>query len=76
MKLFHWLIKCYKQRRLRKAKEKYAYWKGRREELDGAVKFISVHDRFFGDGGRQTKLEAAGKEAMYAERVEIYLRDQ
>jgi len=66
------LLRAYRRWRLRRAREKYAYWKGRREMLEHQLK-----DSFFASNphNRNCAIHAAGNEAKFMERVEIFMRE-
>lgn len=76
--MFAWIVKFYKVRRLRIAREEYAFWKARREYLEQhrtVSDFEKAFGKNFSDGSSDRIAEAAAKEAKYMERIEIYLRD-
>lgn len=64
------LLAAWRDRRLRKARERYAYWKGRREVLER--NYGNTNDAFRTD----KTATANAKEAKYLERVEHYLRHE
>lgn len=68
------IINYFRRRGLRKAQERYAYWRGRREILEAHIR----SDWYFGHNShnRDRAIHAAGKEAMFMERVEILMREQ
>jgi hypothetical protein len=68
------VLRVYKKWRLRRAQERHAYWKAKREAL--AARPRSEFDLIFGISAASREMaEAAGKEAAYLERVETFMRD-
>lgn len=71
--MFRNLIKAWKRRQLRLAREKYAYWKARREALEEGRSVIIYQEQFVKTTDQIA--EAAGKEALYMERAEILIQE-
>jgi len=71
-------VKWLKARQLRKAREDYAYWKAKRESLEGEGSDKSAMTQIFGMDffTRRDHMEAAANEAKFMERVETLMREQ
>lgn len=68
------LIKLWKKRQLRKAQERYAYWKARQEAY--AITFNCSPSFRTNSYNHNKYIEARVTEAKYLERVEILMMEQ